>query len=465
MRLTELTLKNYRCFESISIPLHAQLTVIVAENGQGKSTLLDAIRVGLWPFIGSFDLARASTFNDPQNSITIDDARLIKAPDGGMGRKLPAEISLTGDWGLGENRTWTRFRASESDKTKTKENSSTADLRQWARQLQTDIRDEHRASAITLPVFGYYGTGRLWAQKNLTTVKKSQKDDSDLTNFYIRTFGYLNCMDPASSFKHFREWFIWAWEVRRDMQDQASATAADKQWAEDQILAVQGVIDTFLHATTGWHGLRFSRKAQKSLVLDHDEHGEMRVEFLSDGVRSMLALAGDLAHRCMKLNRHLGARAALETHGVVLIDEVDMHLHPRWQQLVLTQLLQAFPKIQFIVTTHSPQVLTTVKPESIRGLKNIDGKIEVRADYQFSEGAEAQLVLEDILGVEARPSGLAIVQDLNAWLELVHQDQWDSEAAKTLRARLNAWSRGNETILMQTDMDIRLREFRRKRVG
>jgi AAA domain len=146
MRLTELTLKNYRCFENISIPLHPQLTVIVAENGQGKSTLLAAIRVGLWPFIGSFDLARAATFNDPQNSITIDDARLIKAPDGGMGRKLPAEISMTGDWGLGENRTWPRFRASESDKTKTKENSSTAELRQWARQLQTDIRDEPKGN-------------------------------------------------------------------------------------------------------------------------------------------------------------------------------------------------------------------------------------------------------------------------------------------------------------------------------
>jgi predicted ATP-binding protein involved in virulence len=159
----------------------------------------------------------------------------------------------------------------------------------------------------------------------------------------------------------------------------------------------------------------------------------------------------------------MGTRATEESGGVVLIDEVDMHLHPRWQQMVLTQLQAAFPKIQFIVTTHSPQVLTTVKPESIRGLKTVDGCIQVRDDYPFSEGAEAQQVLQDILGVAARPGELPIVQDLQAYLDLIHQDQWDSAQATTLRAGLNVWSRGHEAVLMQADMDIRLRQFRRSK--
>ncbi|MEN9864421.1 MAG: hypothetical protein RL748_11, partial [Pseudomonadota bacterium] len=157
MHLTEITLKNYRCFTDIRIPLHPQLTVLVAENGQGKSTVLDAVRVGLWPFIDSFDLARSSSFNDPANSIAVDDAHLSKAPDGSMVRQLPVAVALSGDFGDGEQSKWMRLRESERDKTKTKDDEHTARLKQWARQLQTDIRAEQRSEAITLPVFGYYG--------------------------------------------------------------------------------------------------------------------------------------------------------------------------------------------------------------------------------------------------------------------------------------------------------------------
>jgi predicted ATP-binding protein involved in virulence len=460
MQLDRLILKNYRCFDALDMSFHPQLTVIVAENGQGKSSVLDAVRVALWPFINSFDLARSSTYNDPINSIAIADVRLCKTEAGDMARQLPAQVALRGDWGRGQTRQWMRFRDSEADKTKTKEDESTANMKQWARTVQEEIRDPQQAVQV-LPVFGYYGTGRLWAQKKLTETKKGEKDDSDNDDFYVRTFAYRNCMDPASSFKHFREWFIWAWESRSNMQTRENVSDSEKQMAHSRIQVVQGVIDTFLRETTGWHTLEYSIEDQKTLILKHDQLGRMRVDYLSDGIRSMLAMAGDIAYRCIKLNPHMGATAALDTGGVVLIDEVDMHLHPRWQQLVLTQLQAAFPRIQFIVTTHSPQVLTTVRPEMIRGLKAVDGRISVREDYQFSEGAEAQLVLEDILGVEARPGELRIVKDLKAYRELIHQDQWDSEQARILRDRLNAWSRGNEAELMQLDMDIRLRQFRR----
>ncbi len=79
----------------------------------------------------------------------------------------------------------------------------------------------------------------------------------------------------------------------------------------------------------------------------------------------MLALVGDIAYRCYKLNAHLGEEAPQRTHGIVMIDEVDMHLHPSWQQTVLTDLCSAFPKLQFIVTTHSPQVLSTVRRKTM----------------------------------------------------------------------------------------------------
>ena len=77
MKLTKLRLDNFRCFEHLEISLHPGLTVLVAENGQGKSSVLDALRISLWPFVSSFDLAR-NAFNDPGNSLPVDDVRLLK---------------------------------------------------------------------------------------------------------------------------------------------------------------------------------------------------------------------------------------------------------------------------------------------------------------------------------------------------------------------------------------------------
>jgi predicted ATP-binding protein involved in virulence len=76
------------------------MTVLVAENGQGKSSVLDAVRIALWPFVSSFDLAR-NAFSDPGNVITVDDVRIVKGHDKDMIRQLPCEISATGDFGIG----------------------------------------------------------------------------------------------------------------------------------------------------------------------------------------------------------------------------------------------------------------------------------------------------------------------------------------------------------------------------
>ena len=101
---------------------------------------------------------------------------------------------------------------------------------------------------------------------------------------------------------------------------------------------VQQAIDSVLQET-GWHSLEYSVSHEKSLILKHDEHGTLKVELLSDGIRGVLAMVGDIAYRCIKLNPHLGLNAAKESSGVVMIDEVDMHLHPAWQQTILGNLM------------------------------------------------------------------------------------------------------------------------------
>ena len=107
MKLNAVTLKNFRCYEDLTIELHPQLTVLVANNGGGKTTLLDALRIGLWSFVSGFDLARTK-FADPANAISIDDIRLLSSGRE-MARQLPSSVILTGNYGAGQ-RTCERYR-------------------------------------------------------------------------------------------------------------------------------------------------------------------------------------------------------------------------------------------------------------------------------------------------------------------------------------------------------------------
>lgn len=438
MRLDKLRLKNFRCFGDFELSFNTSqlLTVVVAENGQGKSTILDAIRIGVWPFIKSFDLSKSATFNDPSNSISVDDARLIHAQTtGSMIRLLPVDVELTGDWGIGRVNTWRRFREKEDRKTKTLDDDNTQIMKRWASDIQKQLHSENQ-SQLGLPILGYYGTGRLWAQKRLPKDEKLNKaEEADLP---IRTFGYRNCMDPASSYKHFREWFIWAWESRSNMRERAHVTDEERRNADNRIKVVQHVVDIFLRETTGWHTLEYSVEDQKSLILNHDTHGRMKADYLSDGIRSMLAMVGDIAYRCVKLNPHLGELAASETYGVVLIDEVDMHLHPRWQQLVLGQLQQAFQNIQFIVTTHSPQVLSTVRRECIRVIgTDPTGNLIAEPPLARTYGEPSGVVMHAVMHVDPQPP-VSEKPQLQRLTELVDQGQYESSEAVRLQSELAA---------------------------
>ena len=435
MRINKLRLKNFRCFSELELKLNEKLTVLVAENGQGKSALLDAIRIALWPYVSSFDLARPA-FNDPGNGITVNDVRLVRMSDNDMARQLPTEIAVSGDFGTGDSEAWVRYRDSEAKATKTKDGGTTGKLKKWASRIQAQIREPGKP-AVRLPVFGYYGTGRLWSQKRLME-KKTGKDDTKDPDFYIRTFAYQNCLDPASTYKHFKEWFTWASESLNEQllkELKGNHTSEELQQAQDRVLVVQQAVDTFLKPITGWHTLEYSITREKSLILHHEEQGILDVEQLSDGIRSVLAMVGDIAYRCIKLNSHLGADAARQTNGVVMIDEVDMHLHPRWQQVVLGQLQKAFPEVQFIVTTHSPQVLTTVARGFIRVLKFDENGITVEVPAFSPLAHESGDALAQIMGTHREPE-LPLQEDIRAFEQLIRAGQEASTEAQEIRAKL-----------------------------
>ncbi|MEN9501765.1 MAG: hypothetical protein RI964_1050 [Pseudomonadota bacterium] len=455
MKLDSITLKNFRCYEDLTVGLHPRLTVLVANNGGGKTTLLDALRIGLWPFVSSFDLARTK-FADPSNAISIDDIRLLSAGRE-MARQLPSSVMLTGDYGVGQ-RTWERYRDNEVSGSHIREDAEVKELKAFAADLQTRVRNLEQ-DPVNLPVFGYYGTGRLYDEKRLTKGKKPTSH-SDAVSEGIRTFAYLDCLDPASSYKRFEAWFVSVFLQWRESQIRSQERPGRSSDIDDGILSairvVQGAVDIMLRPM-GWHTLEYSETYDKSLILYHEQQGVLKVNQLSDGIKNMLAMVADIAYRCALLNRHMGVNAALRSRGVVMIDEVDMHLHPDWQQTVISSLLKAFPNIQFIVTTHSPQVITTVPDDCIRILKDGD----VYPAPKGTKGAESSRVLKRVFDVNVRPKGDENTKLLNDYLDMVYADRWveDPNLVSEARSELDAIFVGEEPALTEADLYIENRKW------
>lgn len=195
--------------------------------------------------------------------------------------------------------------------------------------------------------------------------------------------------------------------------------------------------------------LRTSAGSREDLILDQ----------LSGGCRIILALAADLARRMAQGNPHRDDPLTCE--AIVLIDEIELHLHPAWQQRVLKDLLRTFPNTQFLVSTHSPQVLTTVPPRQIVELSRENGAIVASRTAAATYGAEAGDVLATVMGVRERPPDNDFVRGLDRYMRLVGDDQGESEEALKLRAELAGIS-PDDPALDTADVEIRRRKILRR---
>ena len=182
----------------------------------------------------------------------------------------------------------------------------------------------------------------------------------------------------------------------------------------------------------------------------------------SDGQRVLFGLIGDIARRLLLLNDV--SDTPFDGRGIVLIDEIELHLHPSWQQKIILILRESFPNIQFIVTTHSPHILTTVEAECIRSIyidhETNTFKYEIP---KFTKGAQSNVVLEDVFYVDPRPQEVEEVKLLEEYISLVNQDKWDSERGTELRQKLDEWGKNKETELDRIDVEISLRKFKRSK--
>jgi len=419
------------------------VTLIVGKNSAGKTTVLDAMKVALWPYISGYDLGSTTS---TVSSIQIADVRLEKEESGKMEYRLNSSIEVFGNF-FGITK-WERYRESIKKGTKTKEDNYSKKLKKKAAKHEENIFSDDPKIEL-LPIICYYGTGRLWSQKSLT--KSSKKMDNEV---YSKTFAYRDCLDPSSSFKHFAQWYIHIFKSYREAQikniENNRAIEDVNSNLVNPIKVIQKAVNSAIEKHTGWKDLAYSEEMEQEIVLSNDEKGMLKVNMMSDGVRNVVSLVADIAYRCYKLNPHLGLNAALATEGIVLVDEIDMHLHPQWQQSIVSDLKEAFPKVQFIMTTHSPQVLSTVDSSSIR----IIDEDSVFSAPKGTEGAEASRILKRVLGVNPRPQENRITKMLSRYLESVYEDKWDDEDTKKLRVKLDETFGDEEPLLHEADLYI-----------
>ena len=463
MKLKNITVNNFRCYSSLSLDLHPQLTILVANNGGGKTTLLDAIRKSIWEYLKGFDLAY-TTLENRRNTILIKDI-LVQQNGLEMSRQFPSEIICTADYGKGD-RTWKISADSENGRTTHKHNKASKLLNLFSKKQQRYIRDLDK-TPIDLPIFAFYGTGRLWKTK-LKSHKK--KNIVNQVSQKTRTFAYANCLAPESNYKQFEQWFID--KSIQELQEQIKQLKSGRRVftvasaIEDPIAVVKKAIDHVLK-DIGWNNLNYYHDTIFPLVLEHKDKGRLGVHMMSDGIKNMVALVADIAYRCSLLNSHLGAEAALKSQGIVMIDEVDMHLHPQWQQTIVSGLTQAFPNIQFIMTTHSPQVLSTVAADSIRLLKQgTDAK--TGKPYATAEKPNTQsrgITSADILAILMDIDPIPNVKEarwLSAYKTLIQKNQYKTQEAKELWGKLLTHFGQQHQAILECKRLIRLIEMKNK---
>lgn len=439
-QLQRMTLKNFRRFSELRITFEDDLTVIVAENGGGKSAVLDGIAVALHAFVDEMRGAPAKGFK-------ADDVRVVRSDVGKMMEVLPTvvEVSTIID---GVSISWDRALKWRGGRTTWGQSMGKA----MAQRLKDDLIATPLKPARPgqlLPVIAYYGTGRLWSTHKVTEGKVSAA-----RNPALQTSAYVDALSSSSSYGQFAKWFE---NVVREAQNEQVSGESSPHRPSLSKSAVVRAVDTVL-APTSWRRLDWDF-LNEEIVATHDVHGRLPVSRLSDGTRNLLALVADLAHRAVRLNPSLGEEACRLTSGIVLIDEVDMHLHPSWQQRVLPLLREAFPLLQFIVTTHSPLVISTVPSRSIRILGDNDA---VHVPTEETEGFTSTFALASVFGVESEPPGQFATM-LRDYRRLIEDGAQESPVGRGLRESLEAHFGGDHPAIVSLQSFARLMAFKRKR--
>ena len=415
MKIQTLTLQNFRGIENVSLPLQSGLTVIAAVNGGGKTTTLDALALLLsW--------LTARTKRDSGKGRYIKD---VEIKNGAKFSLISVQTSH-GEWLIAKSRVGTSGISM----------SNFTALQEIVRHFRHQLEIEN-----SLPVFAFY------------PVNRAVRDDDFPKRIRVKhEFDPISVYDDfltsSSSFRLFFEWF----REREDIENENLRTNGilnnvdTPEFLDPQLQAVRSALEKFLPE---YHDFRIKRQPLRMAVTKGDQ--EIRIDSLSMGETCFIALIGDIARRLAIANPR--KQNPLEGEGVILIDEIDLHLHPAWQRRAITTLTEVFPNVQFVVTTHSPQILSEVPANSIRLLYQENNVIKFTIPKQ-SIGLNSAEILRELMDDPGINS--TVPKRLEEIAAEIDHDEFD--AARELIEKLKADLNGSIPDIVEAEATIAMLE-------
>ncbi|HCG7073355.1 MULTISPECIES: retron Ec78 anti-phage system effector ATPase PtuA [Vibrio] len=473
-RIKSIKLNNYKGFEFLDLKLskESSTTVLVGNNGCGKSTVLEAIKKCLTHL--NSRLATKSNNGDLIEEIEIKNGEDFSS----IGAEFEIEqqvinMELMQKTALSSKRVRGSY-------------TQINDICQILRQANESDPQ------LSLPLFCSYTVERA---NDVTTKDIEESDEIKDEHVWNKAKAYSKSLSGKADFKLFFRWFKELIESDNELSSNADELRVKIQAKEKEInspllkelinkhpelehlldshkkeladykeqlnsiytideKSLDIVKDAIYKFLPGFSDLKLQRKP---LDLTLNKNGtQLSVLQLSQGEKTILALVADIARRLTLLNPK--SLSPLEGSGIVLIDEIDLHLHPSWQQKIIQRLESTFPHIQFVVTTHSPQVCHTVDSSSIWLLK--DGK-KYRAP-KGTRGAVSSWVLKNLFEVDVRPPDDEITQNLKRYRELVYDDKYDTVDALELKKQLSRHFGSAYEDLVQLDLYIDNRKWEKE---
>ncbi|TKF02027.1 recombinase RecF [Vibrio kanaloae] len=474
LRLSSIKLIDYRGFSNIEIPFNkkSNTIVIIGNNGSGKSSVLNAIQKSLTHFVSRLSTRSYNGDQLDEFDIAVGANYATVIPEFQVdGTNFSFELSQS------------RPMLEPKKKSKFKELNDIGNLYRLANTVNEDL---------SFPLLASYTVERA----NDVTTKDIEESEEILSNqTWDKSKAYSKSLTGKADFKLFFRWFKEQVESENEEGSEVRVIKAKIESKEDEInsklmtsilsdpktaavgeglimqyreqinilqeelnqksnignKALDSVRNAVYKFLPGFSDLKLKR-APLDMVINKDGQ-EFSVLQLSQGEKSLLALVADISRRLTMLNPLLSN--PLEGSGLVLIDEVDLHLHPSWQQKVIQRLENTFPNIQFIVTTHSPQVCHTLDSDNIWLLK--DGK-KFKAPKGV-RGAISSWVLRNLFYVEERPPEDEITQLLSRYKKLVYADRYNTEDARSMRKVLiDNFGKDYDTII-ELDLYIENKEW------
>ena len=350
-RIKELTVTNYRKFERKTFQLNPTMNVFAGKNGSGKTAALEAAVVMMGAYLSAYKTYVPSQYvfnlsGDPENGdahkkvLTSQQEDVLTA--GGVAQ-YPCKVSCTAIWGEESNEiSFQRIIEKEGSRTKFNgKNPMQPKVVEWEEAIS---KADHSDETSILPLVLYLSSARLWNENN-STKKKS---------LYGRTEAFNHCLDK----KHGAEL---AFGYIRKFKNVAVEERDGKSFpAYDAIL--DAINEAFGDELSPGERVIFSTRYERDIVALQMKDGTV-VPFtsLSDGYRNVIKIIVDIATRMCILNPYQKENVLKNTPGIVVIDEIDLSLHPTWQRKIIGILKELFPKIQFICATHSPFIIQSLE--------------------------------------------------------------------------------------------------------